>query len=75
MRRTLLAWLLILAVNAVFAQDKDEFEETEFIEQIVEFFLDNNEDSDLDYASLYDDFTDLYQRPLNLNHASKEDLE
>jgi hypothetical protein len=75
MRRTLLAWLLILAVNAVFAQDKNDFEAAEFVEQIVASVLDNNEDSDLDYASLCDDFTDLYQRPLNLNHASKEDLE
>ncbi len=75
MRRALIAWLLILSVNAVYAQEKSDFEETEFIEQIVEFFLDNNEDSDLDYASLYDDFTDLYNRPLNLNHASKDQLE
>ncbi|PCH99320.1 MAG: hypothetical protein COB85_00005 [Bacteroidetes bacterium] len=66
---------MIFAVNIVFAQDKNDFEETEFIEAIVEFFLDNNEDSDLDYASLYDDFTDLYRRPLNLNHASKDELD
>jgi len=67
--------LCFLILQIGFAQEKKDKSDPEVIENTIESILENAEEDEFDYTSLYDDLSELYQRPVNLNHASKEDLE
>lgn len=56
------------------AQDLPELGKQEIIEQRVDFLLDANESGDNDYTSLFEQLEFFYEKPLNLNSASRTDL-
>src|SRR3990170_1132025 len=77
MKNFILAILLfvffVLIRFSVIAQDAAG--QNEIIEQTIEVIAENAEDEEIDYTTLFDELTTLYQNPLNLNTASKEQLE
>ena len=64
---------LFLFISLCYAQDAAG--QNEIIEQTIEVIAEEVEDEEIDYTTLFDELTTLYQNPLNLNVASKEQLE
>ena len=52
-----------------------KYEQTGFVEQIVEMIAEQMEDEEIDYTTLFDDLIYYIKNPLNLNLASAEDFE
>ena len=57
----------------IFAQENSKSVQ-ETIEKLIEEVASNTDD-ELDYTTIYEDLTQFYNDPLNLNSASKEDLD
>lgn len=69
MRRILLIWSLFLSSLPLFAQNRDEW-------QPLLFQLNEMEDmEDVDWENYYEYLSDLEQNPLNINTATREELE
>ncbi len=62
--------LFLFLANYLFAQEPTKLTIEDFIEDIA-----SNTDSEVDYTSLYDDLNFFLNKPLNLNTATKDDLE
>ncbi len=61
--------LLILALPGL-AQDSNEIDLESFVERLFQF-----QDEDIQYDDLYESLLQLYTNPVNLNRASRADLE
>ncbi len=72
MRYLILIFLLFPFV--LFAQIKEE-EKNAIIEKRVEYLVEDAEESDADYTTLFDNLSYYYDHPLNLNRADVNDLE
>ncbi len=71
-KSALITLLLLLFSGGLLAQDDLK---ANIIEQSVETIAElAEEDSDIDYTTLFDDLSYYYDKPLNLNQASVEDL-
>jgi hypothetical protein len=67
--------LLLLAVfSSVFAQ-KNESEKNTIIEKRIEFLLENSEETEEDYTTLFDRFLYFFDNPINLNNTNKQELQ
>lgn len=64
--------LLILLCNNLFAQEENARKQT--LEDLIENIA-SNTDVEIDYTNLYEDLTLFINDPLNINTATKEDLE
>lgn len=53
----------------------NEDEKNKIIEQRVEYLVDNAEESDVDYTTIFEQLAYYFDKPLNLNRASLSDLE
>jgi len=58
-----------------FTQIPEKQEEPDIIESIIESIAESAEDNEFDFITLSEDLTYFYQNPINLNTASKEQLE
>lgn len=61
--------------HGVSAQDVQDEERNLAIEQVMELVAENLETEDLDFTTYLDDLHYYYAHPLNLNRASREDLQ
>lgn len=52
-----------------------EDKKNEIIEQRVEYLVDNAEESDVDYTTIFEQLSFFYDRPLNLNRANLVELQ
>jgi hypothetical protein len=50
-------------------------QKNEIIEQRVEYLVDNAEESDVDYTTIFEQLSFFYDRPLNLNRANLVELQ
>ncbi|MFT5183783.1 MAG: hypothetical protein ACI84C_000909 [Flavobacteriales bacterium] len=70
----LIAFVLLLINGSLLAQEDDL--KANIIEQRVETIAElAEEDSDVDYTTLFDDLSYFYDKPLNLNQATVSDLQ
>ncbi|MFH1319451.1 MAG: helix-hairpin-helix domain-containing protein [Bacteroidota bacterium] len=74
MNRYFLLFTFYFLFVLTYAQDPGQ-SEAEIIENTIETIAENLEDEEIDYTTLFDQLTELYEKPLNLNTASKEQLE
>jgi len=73
LNRLLLFCFILLAVK-VQAQTEDRSNTQSIIEQRIEVIADALEDEDLDYTVIFDQLLAFYDKPLNLNKATDEEL-
>lgn len=66
--------LTFCCFSSVFGQELEEKKGT-IIEQRIDFLLDVNEGGETDFTTLFEQLEIFYDRPLNLNTASKSSLE
>jgi hypothetical protein len=66
-------WILILVPGLVFSQEKEV--KNDVIQQRIEFIAQQYESSNIDFSNLIEILTYYFDHPLNLNTATKEDLE
>ncbi len=68
--------VLALGANTSFAQQEEkESVKTAIIQQRIELISEQSEDGDIDFLDLLERLTFFYDHPLNLNTASRKDLE
>lgn len=70
MNRLIVFTLVILLSCSLWAQDTDEIDLESFVERLFQF-----QDEDIEYDDLYESLLQLYTNPINLNRASRADLE
>lgn len=69
------SWLFLLTLPAVaFSQIKEE-DKNAIIEKRVEYLIEDAEESDADYTTLFDNLSYYFDHPLNLNRADLNELE
>ncbi len=66
--------ILILFPGIIFAQNKED-DKNKIIEKRVEYLIEDAEESDADYTTIFDQLSYFYDHPLNLNRAGLNDLE
>ncbi len=70
MQRFYIAFILLFSTSCLWAQDiQDE------VQTLVENYVSQNEDENMDIELLYETFLDLCENPININAASFSDLE
>jgi hypothetical protein len=65
---------LLLFPIVSFSQNKED-EKNTIIEKRVEYLIEDAEESDADYTTIFDQLSYFYDHPLNLNRANLNDLE
>lgn len=65
---------LLLLPMLVFSQTKEE-EKNNIIEKRIEYLVEDAEDSDADYTTIFDKLYYFFSHPLNLNRANLNELE
>jgi hypothetical protein len=56
------------------AQQENDPEKNRIIELRIEMIAELNEEDEIDYTTLFDELSNYYEHPINLNNAKKEDL-
>jgi len=74
LRISLLLLLFFLIGNLSAQQDREQ-QALDLIEKRIEYLTQAYEESELDFTTLFDDLYFLYENPLNLNVATREELE
>jgi len=72
-KRYLLFFGFILLLNVSKAQNVIN-QKDKIIEERIDFLLDENEGGDLDYTTLFEQLSFYYNKPINLNNASEDEL-
>ncbi len=67
-----LFWLSILLLSPLVSNAQDIQDK---VRMLVEDYVSQNEEANIDAELLYETFYELYENPVNLNNASNEDLE
>ena len=67
-------FLFLLVPLLSYTQNKED-EKNKIIEKRVEYLIEDAEESDIDYTTLFDQLSYFYDHPLNLNRADLNDLE
>jgi len=66
---------LSLIVNlSLFAQSKED-DKNQIIEERIEYLSESDEESDADYTTIFDQLSHYFDKPLNLNRVSLDELE
>lgn len=66
--------VLVVFPFLAFGQSREETK-NEVIEQRIEFLVEQTENDNIDFTTVVDHLSFLYDHPLNLNFATREDLE
>ncbi len=69
-----LLFVFILCPFAIYSQNKED-EKNKIIEKRVEYLIEDAEESDADYTTIFDQLSYFYDHPLNLNRADLNELE
>lgn len=72
-RKITLPIAFFLLPLSLFSQISEE-EKNQIIEQRVEYLIESEESSDIDYTTIFEQLNYYYDRPLNLNKASTNEL-
>ena len=72
--KSIIAVLIIMLAVGIKLNGQNTASRNDVIEKIIENIAENS-DKTLDYTSLLESFNELYDNPINLNSASKNDLE
>ena len=75
MKRLLIVILFMSSCAALQAQEQTDVDKQSSIDQIIELVSENLETEDLDFTTFLEDLNYYYSHPLNLNRASREDLQ
>jgi len=67
-------FFLLVGIPSFFAQ-KNESEKNAIIEKRIEFLLENSEETEEDYTTLFDRFLYFFDNPINLNNTNKQELQ
>ena len=68
-------WVFLLMFPVVsFSQNKED-DKNSIIEKRVEYLIEDAEESDADYTTIFDQLSYYFDHPLNLNRADLNDLE
>ena len=70
----LIILVLLVFPSISFSQNKEEAKNS-IIENRIEYLIDNVEESDVDYTTLFTQLDYYFEHPLNLNRAELADLE
>ncbi|MGB0882684.1 MAG: hypothetical protein ACPGSO_06995 [Vicingaceae bacterium] len=73
-RGVILIVALIFNSSISFAQTKED-KKNKIIEKRIEYLVEDAEDSDADYTTIFDQLSYFFNHPLNLNRANLDDLE
>ena len=73
-RGVILIIALILNSSISIAQTKED-EKNKIIEKRIEYLVEDAEESDADYTTIFDQLSYFFDHPLNLNRADLDDLE
>lgn len=73
MKRLLSLALSLMLFLSVFGQRVDDARQSSF-DQVIEMVSENLEAEELDFTTFLEDLNDLYDHPINLNRARREDL-
>ena len=74
--RKIIIFLIVFSLPILLkAQNSEENSIDKVIENIIEYLEDAGEEESLDVETLYDDLTSLYENKINLNTATKEQLQ
>ncbi|MBI2967463.1 MAG: helix-hairpin-helix domain-containing protein [Bacteroidetes bacterium] len=65
----------LFSPHSLFSQEEKENEKENIVEQKIENIAETNEEEESDYTSLLDELNHYLDNPLNLNNASREELE
>jgi hypothetical protein len=65
---------LILNSSIMLAQTKED-DKNKIIEKRIEYLVEDAEESDADYTTIFDQLSHFYNHPLNVNRAGLNDLE
>ena len=65
---------LILNSSILLAQSKED-EKNKIIEKRIEYLIEDAEESDADYTTIFDQLAYFFDHPLNINRAGLDDLE
>ena len=66
--------VFLLTSSISFAQSKEE-EKNKIIEKRIEYLIEDAEESDADYTTIFDQLAYFFDHPLNINRADLDDLE
>jgi hypothetical protein len=66
--------IAFLFIGNLSAQEEREQHALDLIEKRIEYLMQSYEESELDFTTLFDDLYYLYENPLNLNTATREEL-
>ena len=69
----LLPFSFLLSTSPLFSQITEE-EKNQIIEQRVEYLIESEESSDIDYTTVFEQLNYYFDRPINLNQANSSDL-
>ena len=72
--KTIIVIVLIINSSILLAQNKEE-EKNKIIEKRIEYLVEDAEESDADYTTIFDQLSYFFDHPLNLNRANLDDLE
>jgi len=73
MKGALIFIFIIINCQLMWSQDEDPVKQN-IIEQRIEIIAEQYEDEDVDFVTLFDELSYYYNKPLNLNSASEEEL-
>lgn len=75
-RSILILWLSLISLAAGAQGSSDEMVKQRIIETSVEQIAENLEEGEeIDFTTLLDDLNDFYSKPINLNKASRDELD
>ena len=72
--KAVIVFALIINSSIVLAQKKED-DKNKIIEKRVEYLIEDAEESDADYSTIFDQLSYYFDHPLNLNRADLDDLE
>lgn len=72
--KTVFVIALIIHSSILLAQSKEE-EKNKIIEKRIEYLIEDAEESDADYTTIFDQLAYFFDHPLNINRADLDDLE
>ena len=75
MKGLITAFIFLMVCTGSYAQQKPSDDRQNSIDQIIELVSENLESEDLDFTTFLEDLNYYYAHPLNLNRASREDLQ
>lgn len=66
---------LAFSPSCVFSQEVSDPQKNAIIEKRIEMIAEANEETEIDYTTLFDELSSIFENPIDLNSAKKDQLE